>query len=377
MKIAVVLEAVFPANKGGLERWYFHLASGLSDLGHEVDYLNSAKERGLKNGIQYQSVTTYNWEYLEGGVRSIKQALFFTFSLCKWFTRKKYDAVYISSVPVLSIFSVIIIKIRNPKCKVFVEWLEYWPLSYWKSYKGNLVGLISWVIQLASLQLGDYRTTFILRTKNRIQARNLPFIRSRTILMAGLVNDDLIISKANQIKRRDIVFIGRLVAEKQPLYAIKIISLYVKQGWQGNFWIIGTGPEEKSLRAAIFESGYSNQIHLLIDASDEDVKEKLKSSFLLLHPSKREGYGLVVVEAACEGLPALLINYPENGAVDLGVNPGLIAGDDNLGTILDLIHYAELNKEVLSSEAISWAEQALKLRTMSRTVAFISKSASG
>jgi glycosyltransferase involved in cell wall biosynthesis len=374
MKIAVVLEAVFPANKGGLERWYFHLASGLSELGHHVDYLNSAKETGLRNGIRYQSVTTYNWKYLEGGVRSIRQALFFTFSLCKWFSQKKYDVVYISSVPVLSIFSVIIIKIRNPKCKVFVEWLEYWPLPYWKSYKGYLIGVISWVIQFVSLQLGDYRTTFIPRTKNRIQARNLPFIRSRTILMAGLVNDDLIISKANQIERGDIVFVGRLVAEKQPLYAIKVISLYIKQGWCGNFWIVGTGPEEMNLRDAIFESGHSDQIHLLVDASDKVVNEKLKSSFLLLHPSKREGYGLVVVEAACVGLPTLLINYPENGAVDLGVNPGLIAGNDNLGTILDLIGYAESNKEVLSSQAISWAEQALKYRTMSKTVAFISES---
>lgn len=375
MKIAIVLEAVFPANKGGLERWYFHLASGLSDLGHEVDYLNSSKERELRNGIQYQSVTTYNWEYLEGGVRSIKQALSFTACLCKWFAQKKYDAVYISSVPVLSILSVIIIKIRNPKCKVFVEWLEYWPLSYWRSYKGNLIGLLSWVAQLICLQLGDYRTTFIPRTKNRIQARSLPFIRSRTMLMAGLVNDDLIISRASQNERRDIVFIGRLVAEKQPHYAIKIVSHYIQRGWQGNFWIIGTGPEEMNLRAAIIESDHSNQIHLLIDATDEVVREKLKSSFLLLHPSRREGYGLVVVEAACEGLPALLINYPENGAVDLGVNPRLIAGDDDLKIILDLIHYAELNKEALTREAVNWAEQALKQRTMSRTVAFINEMA--
>ena len=376
MKIAVVLEAVFPADKGGLERWFFHRARGLSNLGHEVHYLNSAQQEGITNGVMYQSVTKYKWHYLEGGVRSIKQAFLFTLALCKWFYKEKYDAVYISSVPLLSIFSIPVVKVRNPKCKIIVEWLEFWPFRYWVSYKGLFVGLISWLVQFIGLQLGDYRTTFIMRTRNTIQKRNLPVNREQTIIMPGLVNENLRVSQVSPINRNDIVLLGRLVEEKQPVFAVQVISEYIRQGWVGTFWVIGTGPEESEIRRAILNSGYENQIQLLIDADDHVVRSKLNQSFLLFHPSKREGYGLVVVEAACEGTPTLLINYPENGAVDLGVNPRLVATDDRLSTILELIHYAERHKASLSAEAIEWAELALLEKTMTKTISKISEIAS-
>ena len=40
MKIAIICEAVFPENKGGLERWMVWLASSLSHKGHLIFYLN-------------------------------------------------------------------------------------------------------------------------------------------------------------------------------------------------------------------------------------------------------------------------------------------------------------------------------------------------
>jgi len=47
----------------------------------------------------------------------------------------------------------------------------------------------------------------------------------------------------------------------------------------------------------------------------------------LLHPSEREGYGLVVVEAAARGTPSVVVAAADNAAVELvedGVN-GVVA----------------------------------------------------
>jgi glycosyltransferase involved in cell wall biosynthesis len=243
MKVAVILEAVFPENKGGLERWYFHLSHEIAKDVETVHYLNSAGVNRENGNLRYINVTKHEWSYLEGGVRSIKQATQFLFALIKWMWKNEYDLIYLSSVPIVSIFVIPIVRVKNPKTVIVVEWLEYWPYRYWCSYKKNFLGTLSWFIQLIALQLGTYRTTFITRTSNTVKSKNAPWLKRRTLLLPGLVNDDLVIEISGDIIRNDIVFVGRLVEEKQPLLAIQIIKKYIDTGWKGTFWIIGTGPE--------------------------------------------------------------------------------------------------------------------------------------
>jgi glycosyltransferase involved in cell wall biosynthesis len=170
------------------------------------------------------------------------------------------------------------------------------------------------------------------------------------------------------LERNDIVFLGRLVEEKQPLFAISIIERYVEQGWEGTFWIIGTGPEEDKIKLAISRSAAGKQIKLLLNAPDSLVNEKFNRSFLLLHPSKREGYGLVCVEAAFKGLPTLLINYPENGAVDLSINPELVARSDDTDVIVNLIEFSRKNFVTQSQRAMAWSTKALEQRNLTKSV---------
>lgn len=368
MKIAVVLEAVFPENKGGLDRWYFKLASELSKHGDEVHYLNSAGVDDVRGKVTYFNITNYEWSYLEGGIRSIRQALKFMLSIIDWTWKNQYDVIYISSVPILSVFAIPVIRIKHPKTIIVVEWLEYWPLQYWCSYKGKMIGVPSWLVQLIALQFGNFRTTYIERTNKRIKSMNLPWVRNKTRLLPGLVDGDLEVDFNVIQERNDIVFLGRLVEEKQPLFAISIIERFVEQGWNGTFWIIGTGPEEEKIKSAISRSAAGKQMELLLNSPDSLVKEKFNKSFLLLHPSKREGYGLVCVEAAFKGLPTLLINYPENGAVDLCINPELVAKNDDLDAIVTLVEFARENFDVLSQRAIAWSIKALEQRTLTKSV---------
>ena len=47
------------------------------------------------------------------------------------------------------------------------------------------------------------------------------------------------------------------------------------------------------------------------------MQETLRSALCLLHPSAREGYGIVVVEAAALGTPTVVVDGPDNAAVEL------------------------------------------------------------
>jgi glycosyltransferase involved in cell wall biosynthesis len=59
----------------------------------------------------------------------------------------------------------------------------------------------------------------------------------------------------------------------------------------------------------------------------EEVDRALRHALCMALPSRREGYGLVVIEAASRGTPSVVVADPDNAAVELvedGVN-GVVA----------------------------------------------------
>jgi glycosyltransferase involved in cell wall biosynthesis len=52
-----------------------------------------------------------------------------------------------------------------------------------------------------------------------------------------------------------------------------------------------------------------------------EVEALLAGALCLLSPSRREGYGLVVIEAAQAGTPSIVVAAPDNAAVEL-IEPG-------------------------------------------------------
>ena len=79
----------------------------------------------------------------------------------------------------------------------------------------------------------------------------------------------------------------------------------------------------------------------------------------LVLPSRREGYGLVVIEAAAKGIPAVVVQGPDNAAVELiedGVN-GVVAqsaAPQDLAAAILRIHEAG---STLRRSTTGWFEQ--------------------
>ena len=82
--------------------------------------------------------------------------------------------------------------------------------------------------------------------------------------------------------------------------------------------------------------GLEDVVELRGRVTPEEVRATIASASCLLHPSEREGYGLVVVEATSLGTPSVVVAGPENAATELidgGVN-GFVAASadpDDLG----------------------------------------------
>lgn len=361
MKILLICEAVFPENKGGIERWFQTLAQNFQSEGNQVTYFNSSNVNAERQGIRYVSGSKDVWTYRDGGVRSKSQAIRFGFSLFKWLRKEKFDLVYCSSVPIFSILGASLT--RHRASKLFVEWFEIWSFRYWVRYSGILSGSIGWLIQLLALQLGGQRVVYTKRAE--VQVRKLSISRKENVLLlSGLcpVKEPKAMLR-NQAQKDDIYFLGRFVSEKQPIFAIHCIEKFIQTGWNGRFWIAGTGPLATELKTVVRSKSLQGNVILLENPTDDEIEKISSNSFVLFHPSRREGYGLASVEAAYRGVPSLLINYPDNATVDLEITPKLVSQTDDIHEIVGLLTFAWKNQDQLRLETLNWAQKACKVKS--------------
>ena len=157
-------------------------------------------------------------------------------------------------------------------------------------------------------------------------------------------------------QKDDIIFLSRFVKEKNPLLAINTVVEYKKLGWNGVFFLIGSGPMESEIKDYVNHKGASNFIKVLVNIPDFEVTEIMKSSFVLLHTSIREGFGLSMVEAACHGVPTILINSPENASVDLTVVEELVSQTPTVNELVGKLQQAYTNQRIYHRKLKIWIE---------------------
>jgi len=345
INILIVCEAVFPESKGGLERWLTTLSEELTKKNLNITYFNRQNINLNRNGVQYISPFNFAWSYKSGGKRSIFQAIAFALGTFKHLRNSNYDVIYCSSVPVLPIILIAFNNLWSKKVLI-VEWFEVWSLKYWVSYIGYTRGIVGWLVQLLAQQLGDARITYNNNAFNYLHKKSFLGNSSNIIKLKGLyTNLNTHKNKKHNLNRNDIIFLGRFTSEKQPILAIDIISELVNIGWVGHFWMIGTGPLKLEIEAKTKRINLENRVTILNNVSDQMVEKKMLSSFALLHPSKREGYGLAILEAAGRGVPAIMIRYPENRAIELEILPELVSESENPKDMVDLLLHAHKYQE--------------------------------
>lgn len=106
-----------------------------------------------------------------------------------------------------------------------------------------------------------------------------------------------------------LVFLGRLSANKRPDHAIAAFK-YVK-GWipEAKMWVIGDGPERSKLERRAVDG-----VEFLGRVGESEKAKRIYNAHVLLVTSVREGWGMVVTEAALLGTPA--VGYKVDGLVD-------------------------------------------------------------
>jgi glycosyltransferase involved in cell wall biosynthesis len=366
MRICVVYDCLFPYTVGGGERWYRNLAERLAREGHEVTYLTLRQwERGtrveLDERVRVRAVGPRMALYTESGRRRILPPLVFGVGVFLHLLRRgrRYDVVDTSAFPYFSLLAAAALA-PVMRFRVVVDWFEVWSRSYWRDYLGAAGGRVGDLVQRLCARVPQQAFCFSQLHARRLSEEGL---KGPVTVLRGLYSG----SVEPPVPRSSeplVMFAGRLIPEKQVTLVVAAIALAAPriEGLRGE--ILGEGPDRAALDAAIAEYGLQETVSAPGFAEGEVLDELMRQALCLLLPSRREGYGLVVVEAAARGTPSIVVAGEDNAATELiveGVN-GTVVDRADPGAIADaIVHIHESGLALRESTARWFAENAERL----------------
>ena len=312
MRVAIVLDAVHPYNAGGRETIYRHVVSHLSKLDNDVTVYTMQWWTGSKaeitDGVRFQAIMKHVPLY-RGNRRSISQAVRFAFA-CFRLLAYRYDVIEADQMPYLQLLPLRIVAFIR-RVPLVVTWHELWGPVYWREYLGPL-GTLAAAFEKMATMLPRLIIANSPDTYDRLLG--IGVLPERVITVAPGVDVEQV-QLAPRVSGYDLLFAGRLLAHKGVEMALDALHLLQKRGIAASFGIVGVGPLAEELQRRAIELGLGDRVTFLGTLEDQSTLFSLmKGSRLFLLPSTREGFGLVVVEAAAAGLPTITVNHPDNYA---------------------------------------------------------------
>jgi glycosyltransferase involved in cell wall biosynthesis len=342
MRICLIYDCLFPWTIGGAERWYRNVAERLASEGHEVTYLTRRQwDRGdppAIPGVRVVAVSPRSELYTGGGRRTVAAPLLFGLGVFGYLAARgrRFDVVHTASFPY---FSLLAAGLLRPvlRYRLVVDWHEVWTREYWTEYLGAVPGAVGAAVQRLCARFPQQAFCF-----SRLHARRLredEQLRGPVVVLEG--------EYAGPGARGEIVdaqphvlLAARLIPEKRAELLIEAMALLRRRAPELRCEIYGDGPEREKLEALARSSGVQDVVtfHGFVDHGALD--EAMRRALCVVLPSRREGYGMVVVEASACGVPSVVVAAHDNAATEL------IAPGEN-GLVVDAPEAAGLAQAIL------------------------------
>jgi glycosyltransferase involved in cell wall biosynthesis len=281
---------------GGAEVATNLLATQLARRGHRVTWVSSSYPGAppLQSGEGYDLVRFGN----EVTCR---------FHALSWLRRQSDVDVAIDEVNTLPFLSRLAMPDR------VVVWMLQLAREVWLAEAPPVIGHIGYVAEPALLSL--YRRSPIV-TISQSSAASFRKIGMRGTIDVAEIMLQPPLDQTFMPEPGLIGFVGRLAPSKRIDHIISAVALLSERMPQARLLIIGSGParEEARLRRKAAQLGVSSRVTFAGRVSSAERDRMMSEMDVLTMTSMREGWGLVVSEAARFGVPSIV--YPVAGVVD-------------------------------------------------------------
>lgn len=285
---------------GGAETYALQLAARLAARGAHVDYVTSAggKARYTRehDGVHVHAA---------GGAVGVYPAVL------AWLARHRRELdLVVDASNGIGFFSPLVLSARRTRVVYLVhhvhtdQWAQLPAPAAWLGR--FLEGPVSrWVYRKARWVAVSDSTATALREDLHV---------SVPVAVAHNGLDDTLLARAAEATEATpsgrLVYVGRLVAHKRVDVLLEALARLAERGVRPGLDVIGDGPLRAELEAVAERLGISNQV-LFHGRVDAEVRDALVASAAALAiPSHHEGWGLVVLEAAAAGIPAVGFDVP-------------------------------------------------------------------
>ena len=156
-----------------------------------------------------------------------------------------------------------------------------------------------------------------------------------------------------------VVFAGRHIPEKRVPSLVPALAVARKRLPELRAELYGDGPERDEVLRLVALNDLQDVVEVPGFVAWEDVERALGRASCLALPSSREGYGMIVVEAAAQGTPSVVVAGDDNAAVELveeGVNGVVSRSGSPSDLAAAIVRMVEAGAELRETTA-DWFEE--------------------
>ncbi len=161
------------------------------------------------------------------------------------------------------------------------------------------------------------------------------------------------------------IFVSRVVKMKGIEEVIKSFAFISREDSDAVLWIVGKGGKDyvDLLKTMVVEYGIAKRVVFWGGVSEKEKLSLMAKAHVLLHASVKEGWGLVVIEAASQATPSVVYNVPglrdsvknNKTGIVLSVNSPQEMARQAILLVEDKKRYAVLQKNGLAwAKSLTW-----------------------
>jgi glycosyltransferase involved in cell wall biosynthesis len=251
-------------------------------------------------------------------------------------------------------FSLLAAAIARPlaRFRLLVDWHELWTLGYWREYLGRIGGRAGWLVQRICVAVPQEAFCFARLSERRLREEGF---RGETTVLEGEYSGPL---EPSDPRPADdvVVFAGRHIPEKRVPDLVTALARARRDLPGLRAEIYGDGPDRSEVLRRIAAEGLDGAVEAPGFVDPGTVERALARALCMVLPSRREGYGLVVVEASARGTPSVVVRDPDNAATELvheGEN-GVIAASASPEDLSDGIRRVHTAGPELRTRTAAW-----------------------
>ncbi|MEM3833347.1 MAG: glycosyltransferase family 4 protein [Thermoprotei archaeon] len=320
MRIALVTET-FPPFNGGSSRRYFEVFRRLVKKGHEVDVFTVRLNESWSKFEEIDGLRVFRTDMVlrnfitSDGFRSISQVLLYTSWAWKRLGNERYDIIEANHCPIFPTFSSWYHS-RVNHIPLSVTFHEVW-FDHWYHYvPSSIYAPLGMIMEKAMSRLPSLYIAVSRFTADKLE-KLLHIDNRKIVIIPNGVNLDMFNGVDVKKDRNKIIYFGRLNPHKRVDLLLEAMKIVIEDYPDVKLEIVGDGPMRRFYEEYTLKNGLKDHVSYIGNVSDLELVIKLKSSYIYVLPSIREGQSITTLEAMAAGTPQVVVMSDDSGASQL------------------------------------------------------------